>query len=363
MRSFLVGAALLLAGLVAATPVEAADGPTRLLVLPLHADRVQQNEAQRLGNLVREVARSQSPFSVESESSTTEIVESLVGMGLECSLNEPSCATRVAKVSGAGRVVIGSVRGGVSERVGFELRLVDAEAGAELRRVIGLVPREIEAQQAATAELAGHLFSSAILPRLAVESQPLGADVFVDGFQQGVTPLASAIAGLAPGEHVVELKKKGELPRTELLHLSLGEHADLRITLEVDPASLRAAPTSAELTLPFWFAGGGAVVALGGAAAVAVGCGPLVAWSGAKSDFEKANADRETAAFPARVSDAQKAMAVASSDWDSFGRTAVITGSALILAGTATAAATWIWGSAVEARAEQAEAASSSPAQ
>ncbi len=61
-----------------------------------------------------------------------------------------------------------------------------------------------------------------------VESEPLGAHVFVDGVDQGTTP---AMLHLTPGPHRVEARLTGYVTATSTLTVEAGRRAELRLAL------------------------------------------------------------------------------------------------------------------------------------
>ncbi len=92
------------------------------------------------------------------------------------------------------------------------------------------VPRVIPINVTPGAELSQYLeFAEApVTGQLAVQSQPAGAKVLVDGVQRGTAPLT--IPDLAPGDHVVELQADGQSAR-HTVSVQAGGTASLMIPI------------------------------------------------------------------------------------------------------------------------------------
>lgn len=335
-----------------ATPALAAG--ERMSVLPLRIERLQLNDVNRLNQMVRQRAEMRGGFAVEEERATNEIVEAALRLGLDCDINDVACATRIGKLADVPWVLLGAAVGDVRGRIGLDLRVVDVAKGAQLRRVSGLVPVDLDAQVAAFDGLLAALFSTSPQPTLAVVTTPTGADVVVNGQARGTTPLGAPIDGLAPGEHVVSVRKKGFLPKDQLVHLSEGELADLGVTLAVDPEAMSTGPTPLEVAVPFTAAGVSALIGTGGAVALGVGLLPWFAHEGHAADFAAAEGDRSSPGYPDAVRAARAGMDREAAAWSEWGQPSVVVGSALLGVGAlATGAGIW-WGMVVLGRAEEA---------
>jgi hypothetical protein len=92
------------------------------------------------------------------------------------------------------------------------------------------VPRVIPINLTPGAELSQYLeFADApVTGQLAVQSEPAGAKVLVDGVQRGTAPLT--ISDLAPGDHVVELQADGQSAR-HTVSVQAGSTASLMIPI------------------------------------------------------------------------------------------------------------------------------------
>jgi len=83
---------------------------------------------------------------------------------------------------------------------------------------------------------------------IAVESAPAGLDVWIDGKPQGKAPLSAAVA---PGRHVVELRRRAEV-RTMMVDVAPGRTAVARLdwnTLRMGRLRVDSTPPGAKVTL------------------------------------------------------------------------------------------------------------------
>ena len=76
-----------------------------------------------------------------------------------------------------------------------------------------------------------------------IESNPRGAEVFVDGASKGLTPLTIA---LSPGKHALELRRRGMPPRQFTLDVGPGE----QLKQQIDLSNARAMGTLVVTTNP-----------------------------------------------------------------------------------------------------------------
>jgi hypothetical protein len=93
------------------------------------------------------------------------------------------------------------------------------------------VPRVIPVTVTAGAEVSQYLeFAEApVTGQLAVQSEPAGAKVFVDGTERGVAPVT--IPDLAPGEHRVELQADGGATAKHTVTVQVGGTASLVVPM------------------------------------------------------------------------------------------------------------------------------------
>jgi hypothetical protein len=76
-----------------------------------------------------------------------------------------------------------------------------------------------------------------------IESNPRGAEIFVDGASKGITPLTIA---LSPGKHALELRRRGVPPRQFTLDVSPGE----QLKQQIDLSNARAVGTLVVTSTP-----------------------------------------------------------------------------------------------------------------
>lgn len=175
---------------------------------------------------------------------------------------DPTCFRSEAKAANVDLLV-----GGAIERTGpdysVEVYAVSAETGEVVATVEGVceicgIGELSESVEGLAARLRPALENATQPTTLTVDSDPAGAEVWVDGEVVGTTPLRTRVA---PGEHVVEVVKRGR--RTE--------HVEVTLRPGVNEAySFRLARST---RLPRWMPW----AALGtGAASLGVGIGLLV---------------------------------------------------------------------------------------
>ena len=86
--------------------------------------------------------------------------------------------------------------------------------------------------------------------QLAIQSEPAGAKVIVDGTERGVAPVT--ITDLAPGEHRVELQSDGATPAKHTVTVQAGGTASL--VVPISPAAASAGPVSGWVSVKAPFA-------------------------------------------------------------------------------------------------------------
>jgi hypothetical protein len=106
--------------------------------------------------------------------------------------------------------------------------------------------REVTVAGGATVAVAFTLLpAESALAHLELRTGLPGADVLVDGAPAGRTPLPAALA-LAPGEHVVEVRRPGYLTAIAKIPLPEGARGELTLEPELDPT---AAPLHGQLAV------------------------------------------------------------------------------------------------------------------
>lgn len=118
------------------------------------------------------------------------------------------------KVTSGARVIGVVAPGHIPER-----REVTVAGGAKVKLTLELTPMQGK------------------LAEVAVRANVPGAGVWVDGKPAGKTPLAATLT-LAPGNHVIELRRAGYVSAKKALSLGEGAHGEVALDLAVDPAAL-----------------------------------------------------------------------------------------------------------------------------
>ena len=75
---------------------------------------------------------------------------------------------------------------------------------------------------------------------VSIESEPAGADVYLDGAFVGSTPLPNY--GIGAGEHVLEISMSGFAKWSRKILVQAGAPTRFRATLEASPATLPPSP-------------------------------------------------------------------------------------------------------------------------
>lgn len=121
----------------------------------------------------------------------------------------PKCAAKVAKLVGADVAVFGTISS-LGQNYSLNLRALDVQSGRALERhvatIAGSKDRLIPEVRLAAFKL---IAPDKIRGSLHVDIAADGVVVEIDGKALGVTPLDNRVASLAPGRHVVVLKKSG----------------------------------------------------------------------------------------------------------------------------------------------------------
>jgi hypothetical protein len=336
-----------------ASAVDAAPKKT-IAVLPLRADALQLNEANRLNFLLRQRAATRGGYDVQSEETTTQLLEASQNLGLDCDVQATECGTQIGKIADVDLVMLGRASGGLvsndanaaagaAPMVGIDVRLIDVKRGAELRHVSALVPSEASLQTTAVNELSELLYGGdGALVALEVVALPLGCEVRVDGTLRGTSPLPVPVDALAPGPHHVSIAKKGYLTSTSIVTIQKGEAARLEITLESDPDALRTGPTTFDIALPFVVAGVGGALAIGGGVTTYVGSRPWFANQEAAAKIAAAQPSDKN--YVATVTVANEEARTAANDWSTWGQGVTVAGITLTSIGVVAAAAGIGWG-------------------
>lgn len=201
--------ALLALVLVAATAHAQAPAPARPSIGFLHLEPLglDAERALRLETLFRAELERLSSSPLPSRA----VVDTLLShdAALRGCNGEAPCLAAIGKRLGVAAVVAGNV-GALGDSFVVNLKLVDVEHAAELRRVSekisGSPDQLIDAVRVAAYRLVA---PDELRGALAVLCDVRGADVVLDGERRGRTPLPAPIAGLAVGKHQLRLEADG----------------------------------------------------------------------------------------------------------------------------------------------------------
>jgi hypothetical protein len=317
-----------------------------MAVLPLRVEGLQLNDVQRLNLMVRQRAATRGGYQVQSERTTVELVEASQGLGLDCDVNDARCASQLGKIADVATVLVGRAVGGLDGYIGLDLRIIDVASAAERRGATAAIPAGADDQLDALNALLTALFDGSALATLSVTGQPDGAEVVVNGVVRGEAPLAMPIAGLAPGPHVIEARRKGYLSSRAMITVESGAAASHSFSLIVDPEAMRTGPTALQIAVPFIGAGVGAALAVTGAVVGIIGAQPYLAFEGHAAEIERLNQlERDAPGYATDAARAHENASAAARDWNGWGQPTFATGVALGVLGTSAAVAGVIWGS------------------
>ncbi len=343
-----LAAALVIAGTAAAqeTPADASAKesvtPRKVAILPLRVTDLQGNDVKRLNALVREGIAKRDAVDIQTEATTTELVDSALSLGLDCEINSVDCATRLGQLADVDFVVLGQATG-FGDQIGLDIEIIDVASKRQLFRGARLVPAELDAQEIAVRSMVLAIFDPNVRSGLSVTSSPAGARLFVDGTERGVTPIVD-VGGLIPGPHLVELRLDKHDPASEKVMLKPNEVRALNIKLV--PLTLDRAPrTPVEIVLPFGVLAGGAVLAIAGGAAIGIGLEPLLAFNAASDAHEAALSD--PVANAAVLAEQRAILEERSGQLNTWAMAAMLTGGAAAVVGSAVAVGGGIWGGLV----------------
>lgn len=314
-------------------PLLVAAADPRLAVLPLRAEAVQQNEADRLAATLRLRAQVRG-FVVEPSDRTVQMLESAQSLGLTCDLRTPACAAEIGAVADVDVVVVGSAVGDDNGRIGLTLARVNTRTRAVERTVRALVPQNVDALGPAVDVVAAAFFDdAAALASVDATVAPAGAVVVVDG-----AAVQLPVQDLVPGEHSLRVTLPGHLPFQTRFVAVAGETVRHTVSLVVDENAVKVVSDPMVTVVPWVVAAVGGAVALTGAGAVAVGLGPAVSFNEEQAKIAEANRAPSEAGYPVEVAGRFRASEERRAEWNSWGQPLTSVGVAMAVLGVAAAA-------------------------
>lgn len=320
----------------------------RVAVLPLLVEGLTLNEVRRLDVLVRARVETRGGLQVQAPETTHALVDSAQALGLDCELRVVACAARLGRLADVSFVIAGEAVA-LGDEVGLEMRVIDVEEERVRREVRALLPADPDAQLEPLGAFFAALFDDGVaLGALALDAEPAGATVLVDGLPATVTGGAPK-GGLLPGEHVVVAQKDGYLPTSLRLTLAEGAPTTHTLRLEVDPSLRPEPPTLLEIALPLVAAGAGVVATGLGVAATVSGAAPWLAFQQTQAELFEQNQTR--ASYPADAQRLQGELQRSANEWNDSGRYWAAGGATLTLVGLAGTAGATAWSAAVLTRA------------
>jgi hypothetical protein len=181
----------------------------------------------------------------------------------------PECLAGIGRALGADKVVDGNV-GGLGESYVINLKIVDAHAGREIRRVSQVLHGDpdvlIEEIRVAAYRL---IAPEQVRGALAILSDARAAHIFLDGTPIGVTPTVGPIGNLPVGDHALRIALDGYADFLRTVTIRFQKTTQVVVHMEALPG---ARPILADPgPEPVHFYGRGWFYAVVGVAAVGAG--------------------------------------------------------------------------------------------
>lgn len=318
-----------------------------LAVLPLRAEGLQLNEANRVNAALR-TAATKGRYTVQDEALTTSLVEASQGLGIDCDVNAIACAVELGKITDVEYVVItraikhpAAAATSTTAVIGLHAILVDVRAAKEVRSIVGDAVLGEGGAQVRVEAAADALFSSSTLSSLTVAVTPVGGAVIVDGLRFGQTP--ASIPGLLGGEHIVVVEQQGFLPLSQRVN-AVGDPLIVTGALVVDPAAQREVNSP---VVPFVVAGVGGVVGIVGGVLMVIGVQPWFTLQDTNqqiTDAETTDGGANNEAFAKRVATLNRQSDQAATEWNNVGKVEMAVGAAVAGVGVLAIVGGVVWG-------------------
>ncbi len=226
-----------------------------LAVLPLRAEGLQLNEANRLNQSLRERSANFG-YELQDQGLTTQLVEASQASGVKCDVNAVACGVELGNLAGVQFVLIGQTvklpplpgprteanpSGALVPTIGIKLALVDVKRSVEARHVLGRIASDPASQSVDVVAAVDALFGEVVLGELMLDVVPAGCALRLDGIALGAAPLPQ-LGGLLPGPHVIEASQCPSsggafLPWAQPFSVKAAEVALIQVRPRLDPAS------------------------------------------------------------------------------------------------------------------------------
>jgi hypothetical protein len=149
---------------------------------------------------------------------------------------DAACLSRLGRALGVTRVVTGDI-GALGGSYVVNLRLIDVTAGKDARQVSGplaLRGGSQEAERGARAAVVRLLAPSRYTGTLQVETDVVGATIYLDGRPVAVSP-ATRISGIPVGTHALRVSKEEFRDHLAFVQVNYGEAAVVNAPLRAFP--------------------------------------------------------------------------------------------------------------------------------
>ena len=243
-----------------------------VVLVPLQGFTVSEDTRFSLEQHLREEVNRITGFNVQRRSETIAHIEGMRSMEVYCKWDDTSCLTQLGNLSGATKVVVGTV---VQNEEAYSLSAVMLDVATETRE------REINVRIGLDRD-SWALGMKLVATQLLVPEEVVGslsvavnhpnAKVLVDGAEMGISPLDGPVQGLLPGRHHVDVTLDGYEPYSGFAEITFGETAELQVDLiEVGHVEAIASKTDSDgsdtgMGLGSWtlLGSAGGIAAIGG---------------------------------------------------------------------------------------------------
>ena len=200
--------------------------------------------------------------------SRREIDRKVTGELAQCT-GEDRCLAAIGKRVDVDVVVAGSV-GSLGDNYLLNIKVVEVATARQLRRITteplrGTPDDLIDSVRVAAYRL---LAPEQVHGAIAVLSDLIGGEVFIDGKRVGVTPLPAPIGKLAPGPHVVRVAARGYAPFEDRVEVRFQKTTRVEVRLIADLSAPAPALAPVRPAARRWYTRPWALAAIGVGAVV-----------------------------------------------------------------------------------------------
>jgi hypothetical protein len=210
-------------------------------------------------------------FDTLDASTMRDELDTATQMGVECTLEDILCLTKLTILMGVDALVVGRATG-EQDTLELELAWIDARSGARLSQVKRVLSPPGPTRVVQVRELIELLLvPSARLGTLRIDATPAGARVLLDGDLVGTAPLTGPLLGVPVGTHQITVALDDERRQSIEVKVVAREEVAVRIDATVPPST-----TPGPVGVVDRGGGGGGGLALAGGVVGGIGATALV---------------------------------------------------------------------------------------